>query len=59
MCVRRYGAGVGVLDGVMYVVGGYDGLESQKSVEAYRPSSGVWTPVDDMHFPRQNAGNLL
>jgi len=58
MCVRRYGASVGVLDGVLYVVGGFNGLECQKSVEAYRPSSGVWTTVDDMHFPRQNAGNF-
>jgi len=59
MYVRRCGAGVGVLDGVLYVVGGFDGLEAQKCVEAYRPSSGAWTTIADMNFPRQNAGNFL
>lgn len=57
MCVRRSGAGVGVLDGVMYAVGGHDGPEVRNSVEAYRPSTGVWTTVADMHMCRRNAGN--
>lgn len=57
MCVRRSGAGVGVLDGVMYAVGGHDGPEVRNSVEAYRPSAGVWTSIADMHMCRRNAGN--
>lgn len=57
MCVCRSGAGIGVLDGVMYAVGGDDGLEVHKSVEAYRPSTGVWTLIADMHMGRRNSGN--
>ncbi|KAL4082675.1 hypothetical protein QTP88_029736 [Uroleucon formosanum] len=56
MCIHRYGAGVGVLDGLLYAVGGFNGLEVQKSVEVYRPSSGVWTTLPDMNCPRQNPG---
>lgn len=59
MCVRRSGAGVGVLDGVMYAVGGHDGPEVRNNVEAYRPSTGVWTSVADMHMCRRNAGNFI
>lgn len=59
MCVRRSGAGVGVLDGVLYAVGGHDGPEVRNSVEAYRPSAGVWTSVADMHMCRRNAGKYL
>lgn len=57
MSVRRSGAGVGILDGVMYAVGGHDGPEVRNSVEAYRPSAGVWTSIADMHMCRRNAGN--
>lgn len=59
MGVRRSGAGVGVLDGVLYAVGGHDGPEVRNSVEAYRPSAGVWTSVSDMQMCRRNAGNFL
>lgn len=59
MCVRRCGVGVGVLDGVLYAVGGYDGLEVRSSVEAYTQSTGVWTTIADMHLCRKNAGNFL
>ena len=58
MCEHRSSAGVGVLDGVLYAVGGYDGNKLLNSVEAYRPSTGIWTPIGDMHLPRQCAGNL-
>jgi len=61
MCERRRGAGVGVLDGLLYAVGGlggYDQFQRLNSVEAYRPSTGVWTPIADMNFPRHCAGSL-
>jgi len=57
MSVCRCGAGVGVLDDVLYAVGGHNGLEIWRSVEAYRPSTGVWTAIADMNVRRQNAGN--
>jgi len=57
MRVSRSGVGVGVLDGVLYAVGGHDGLKLLRSVEAYKPSTGVWTTIADMHLCRHNAGN--
>lgn len=56
MCVRRCGVGIGILDGAMYAVGGWNGSASLKSVEVFRPCIGVWTPVADMHMCRSNAG---
>jgi len=56
----RNGCGVGVLDGVLYAIGGYNNVSGCfKSVEAYTPSSGVWTTIADMHFYRRNFGDLF
>ncbi|XP_029345539.1 kelch-like protein 2 isoform X3 [Acyrthosiphon pisum] len=52
MCVPRMAAGVGVLDGILYAVGGYDGKNTHRSAEAYEPSTGVWTTIPDMHLCR-------
>jgi kelch-like protein 2/3 len=49
-------AGVGVLDGLLYAVGGHDGPLVRKSVEYFSPESGVWTQTSDMHMCRRNAG---
>jgi len=57
MCVHRRGAGVGVLDGVLYAVGGHDGFDYLSSVESYKPDTGVWTSIGDMHLTRRHAGN--
>ncbi|KAL4084270.1 hypothetical protein QTP88_028105 [Uroleucon formosanum] len=51
MSVSRQGVGVGVLDGLMYGIGNYNGKDL-KSVEVYIPSDGVWSSVADMHFSR-------
>lgn len=59
MSVSRMGAGVGVIDGVLYAVGGQDGSIVLNSVETYKPSVGFWTSVADMHVPRKSAGNLF
>jgi len=59
MSVRRKGAGVGVLDGVLYAVGGYDGLNYLCSVESYSPNTGVWTSIKDMHVQRKFPGIFL
>ena len=48
--------GVGVLDGVLYAVGGHDGPLVRKSVECYCPEAGVWTAAADMQTCRRNAG---
>lgn len=59
MSARRSGAGVGVLDGVLYAVGGHDGPLVRKSVEAFNPDTNQWTPVSDMSLCRRNAGKYL
>lgn len=58
MSARRSGAGVGVLDGVLYAVGGHDGPLVRKSVESYNPDLRKWTPVADMALCRRNAGTF-
>jgi len=56
MCVRRFLVDVGVLNGVLYVVGGQNGAQVWRSVEAYRPNTGVWSTIPYMHFCRYSAG---
>ena len=56
MSARRSGAGVGVLNGVLYSVGGHDGPLVRKSVECYNPDRNEWTTVSEMNFQRRNAG---
>lgn len=51
-----FNSGVGVLEGILYAVGGHDGPLVRKSVEAYDPAKNRWTPVSDMAMCRRNAG---
>jgi len=48
--------GVGVVDGVLYAVGGHDGPLVRNSVEMYHPDTNSWTQLADMHTCRRNAG---
>lgn len=57
MLEYRGGPGVGVLNGVLYVVGGQFRSKVLNSVEVYIPSAGVWTYVSSMHTCRKLAGN--
>lgn len=54
--ILEYDLGVGVLDGILYAVGGHDGPMVRKSVEAYDPERCNWTTVSDMALCRRNAG---
>lgn len=56
MSVRRSGAGVGVLNNILYAVGGHDGPLVRRSVEAYDAERNIWYPVAEMAFCRRNAG---
>lgn len=49
--------GIGVLNGVMYAVGGVNGYQDHSSVEAYNPGSNTWTNVSYMPEIRRNPGN--
>ncbi|XP_013917355.1 PREDICTED: kelch-like protein 18 [Thamnophis sirtalis] len=48
--------GTVVLDGQIYVCGGYDGTSSLNSVEAYSPETDKWTVVTPMSSNRSAAG---
>ena len=52
-------SGVGVLEGVLYAVGGHDGPLVRKSVEMYSPDTNSWNQVADMHLCRRNAGKIV
>ena len=52
----RSGAAVGVLNGLLYSVGGHDGPLVRKSVECYNPDRDEWTQVSEMNYCRRNAG---
>ena len=54
MSTRRSSVGVGVLGGLIYAVGGYDGNSRQclSSVEVYSPDQDVWKRVADMSARR-------
>lgn len=59
MSVCRSSPGVGVLNGQIYVIGGYDGKLYHKSVEVYNPNTKHWTSIADMHVCRTNPGDLI
>ncbi|XP_040576158.1 kelch-like protein 3 [Lepeophtheirus salmonis] len=58
MSTRRSSVGVGVLNGLIYAVGGYDGNSRQclSSVEVYHPEKNYWSSVRDMSARRSGAG---
>ena len=58
MSTRRSSVGVGVLNGLIYAVGGYDGNSRHclASVEVYNPETDTWAPVMDMSARRSGAG---
>jgi len=58
MSTRRSSVGVGVLGGVIYAVGGYDGNSRMclSSVEVYNPNDDIWIRVADMSARRSGAG---
>jgi len=61
MSTNRRGPGIGVLDGVMYAIGGdcqeYASSMILKSAEAYTPITKVWSPIADMHLCRSDPSN--
>lgn len=56
MTERRSGAGVGVVDNVLFAIGGHDGPLVRKSCEKYDADTDTWTPIADMNYRRRNAG---
>lgn len=58
MSCKRSGAGVGVMDGVLYAVGGHDGPTVRNTVETFNPAIGHWKTIADMSLCRRNAGEF-
>ena len=55
MMSPRSGHSAVVLNGRIYVVGGFDGEERLKSVECFTPGPVLtWHQVPDMEIPRSN-----
>lgn len=52
---RRY-VRVGVLNGQIYAVGGYDGSAHLNTVERFNPLTNTWGPVANMASRRSSAG---
>jgi len=57
MSVCRSDVSIGVMDGVMYAVGGFDGTVFLKSVEVYSLGDKCWSMITDMHLPRSKPGD--
>jgi N-acetylneuraminic acid mutarotase len=55
MSTPREGHCVGMISGVLYAVGGFDGSSFLSSMEAYSPSNHTWTPQPPMQFARSGA----
>ena len=56
MNCRRSGAGVSVVNGKLYVVGGFDGCTYLKSVEWLDSDSGQWRTATNMNYRRLGCG---
>ena len=63
MPTPRAGAMTAVVDGTIYVFGGYSGIDNRGEnfkfldiVEAYNPQTDTWVRKQDMPFPRINFG---
>ncbi|ESP04085.1 hypothetical protein LOTGIDRAFT_148635 [Lottia gigantea] len=50
------GAGVSVVNDIIYVCGGYDGNEHLSTVECYNTNTGHWTSLQHMIVPRCYVG---
>lgn len=45
---------MGVMDGLLYAVGGRNKSGYLRSVEVYKPGSRAWTYIADMHLPHSS-----
>ena len=56
MIEHRSSVGVGVLDGLLYAVGGYNGQTTVNTVERYNPRTEEWTMISEMTAARSMLG---
>ena len=48
-----------MLNGYLYVIGGYDDTMVHRSVERFDPATRTWSPVADLSICRKYAGIFL
>ena len=53
---RRCRAGLAVLNGIIYAIGGFDGAFRVKSVDCYDPQNNIWTSCPPMEARRSTLG---
>lgn len=56
MLISRARMGVAALDGCLYIIGGYNHLESLNTVEQYDPSKNKWFTITSMNHRRADPG---
>mmetsp|Transcript_25430 Transcript_25430/g.38081 ORF Transcript_25430/g.38081 Transcript_25430/m.38081 type:complete len:174 (-) Transcript_25430:46-567(-) len=54
MHTKRYNCAAAVLDGQLYVVGGYEGNRRLSSAEVYNPATKCWSLITNMNHKRSN-----
>ena len=54
MLACRRGVGVGIIDGLLYAVGGSDGARALRLVERYDPRANSWVRIADMNEKRSS-----
>lgn len=52
----RSGVGTAVVDGLLYIVGGSDGMEYLNSMEVFHPQKRKWTSSTSMQTTRKRFG---
>ena len=56
MIEHRSSVGIGVLDGFLYAVGGYNGQVTVNTAERYNPRTGGWNMITEMNTVRSMLG---
>lgn len=56
MQARRSGVGCIAHNGLLYAIGGFNGMARMKSCECYDPVAQLWSSICDMYHPRSNFG---
>ena len=56
MLEYRSSVGVGILDGFLYAVGGYNGQLTVNTVERYDPRTAEWQMITEMSTERSMLG---
>ena len=59
MPTPRYGLGVGVVNGVLYAIGGSNGSDVLATVEAFDPATNTWTARAPLSEPRMDFGTAV